>query len=116
MMKESDSPMNSKQQTPENDLDKETRDLLKEAFAYFLQAKSNANDSVKRDARALVSVVEEFLSCFVLLGYTFDGSPIKYICAHDQQQFDSLSTLVSKLFDGTCSLQSENDESGDEED
>jgi len=45
-----------------------------------------------------VNTIQEFLNSFIVLGYNFNGEPVHFISAHNQQEADSLATLVNKLF------------------
>lgn len=78
--------------------DKETKEILRNALASFLKEKMDDRDVSRKNIEALIGVVEEFLNSFIILGYTFEGTPVQYICAHNQQQADSLATLVNKFF------------------
>lgn len=78
--------------------DTATKEVIQNALVAFLKEKMEEKNSSKKNLEALVGVVEEFLNSFIILGYTFDGTPIQYICAHNQQQADSLATLVNKFF------------------
>lgn len=78
--------------------DTATKEVIQNALVAFLKEKMEEKSSSKKNLEALVGVVEEFLNSFIILGYTFDGTPIQYICAHNQQQADSLATLVNKFF------------------
>jgi hypothetical protein len=78
--------------------DDETKQILRNALASFLKEKIDEKNFSKKNIEALIGVVEEFLNSFIILGYTFDGTPVQYICAHTQQQADSLATLVNKFF------------------
>ncbi len=50
------------------------------------------------DTDALNSTIEEFLSTFMLIGYTFDGEPIILVNAKTQKDSDSLSTAFGRYF------------------
>jgi hypothetical protein len=72
--------------------------LTNKAVQEFLVKKLNDKIDKKRDIDALVNTIQEFLTCFIVLGYNFDGEPINFISAHNQQEADSLATLVNKVF------------------
>jgi hypothetical protein len=72
--------------------------LTNKAIQEFLVNKLNDKISKKRDIDALVNTIQEFLTCFIVIGYNFDGEPVNFISAHSQQEADSLATLVNKLF------------------
>jgi hypothetical protein len=96
----SDKKQNKKTKSKKFDmsLDPHAKELIKQAMAASLQEKLNNESNVKKDLRTLSSVVEEFLSSFMILGYTFDGEPIHCISARNQQEADSLVTLINKYF------------------
>ena len=50
------------------------------------------NDNVK----AMCSQIEEYLSNFIVIGYTVDGAPVTVTCARTQKDLDSLSTSLHK--------------------
>jgi hypothetical protein len=72
--------------------------LTNKAVEEFLVKKLNDKIDKKRDIDALVNTIQEFLTCFVVLGYNFNGEPINFISAHNQQEADSLATLINKVF------------------
>jgi hypothetical protein len=76
----------------------EERDLTNKAIQNFLVSKLSEKIDKKKDVDALMHTIQEFLNCFIILGYSFEGEPINHIFAHNQQEADSLATLVNKLF------------------
>jgi len=76
---------------------KEVKELTHNALVSFLreQLKEKANN--KQDLDVLNSQILEYLNSFILLGYNFNGEPISMISAHNQQEADSLGTLVNKF-------------------
>lgn len=91
--------------------DKDTKEMIQSALVAFLKEKLEEKNNSRKNYDALISVVEEFLNSFILLGYTFEGQPLQYICAHNQQQADSLATLVNKFFQNAIIKE----ENGDDE-
>lgn len=84
-----------------NDFDpnnSETKDLARKAFAAFIQNQLKESNSARKNTEALVNTVQEFLNSFIILGYTMDGQPVNFIFAHNQQEADSLATLLNKFF------------------
>ena len=45
----------------------------------------------------MCSNMNEYLSSFVLLGYTVDGEPVNVTCANSQKDIDSLNTCVHRF-------------------
>jgi hypothetical protein len=89
-------PDNNNSFTPNKDAS--AKEVIQSALSSFLKEKIQEKNITKKNLESLIGVVEEFLSCFIVLGYTFDGTPINYICAHTQQEADSLATLVNKFY------------------
>jgi hypothetical protein len=80
-------------------LNNEDKEILKKAMVSALQENlDERNHGIKKDLKALSTTVEEYLSSFIILGYTFDGEPVQCISAHNQQEADSLVTLINKFF------------------
>jgi hypothetical protein len=80
-------------------LNSEDKELLRKAMISSLQDNlASRENGIKKDLKNLSTQVEEYLTSFIILGYTFDGEPIQCISAHNQQEADSLVTLVNKFF------------------
>lgn len=101
---------------PENNTDsfqpgenKDVNELARRALSTFLQYQIKEKAHNRKNIAALTETVQEFLNSFIILGYTIEGEPIQTIFAHNQQEADSLATLVNKFF---THLQSRED-SGD---
>ena len=77
----------------------EDKEVLRKAMISSLQENIlNREDGIKKDLKNLSTQVEEYLTSFIILGYTFDGEPVQCISAHNQQEADSLVTLINKFF------------------
>lgn len=87
---------------------KEVKELTHKALVSFLREQIKDKVSNKKDLDALTSQILEFLNCFILLGYNFEGEPISMISAHNQQEADSLGALLNKFL-----YNSTRDSSGD---
>jgi len=91
-----------KSQNDLNDFDpakhEDVRELTNKAIYNFLSGKLKEKVEKRNDIEALSNTVEEFLNCFIILGYTENGEPVNIISAHNQQEADSLATLVNKFF------------------
>lgn len=76
---------------------KQINDLIKSTL-HDEKRKVPVNQVIsKREMEALGATVSEFLNCFILVGYNSEGDPIKISLAHNQQEIDSLSTLISYM-------------------
>ncbi|NBO99809.1 MAG: hypothetical protein EBU90_06735 [Proteobacteria bacterium] len=73
-------------------------ELTNKAIQNFLINKLNEKVEKKKDIEAMIHTIQEFLNSFIILGYNFEGEPISHIFAHNQQEADSLATLVNKTF------------------
>lgn len=88
--------VNSNEVLPQPDT--ETKNLIQAALQSFLREELEKKNVSQKNLEALIGVVEEFLNSFIILGYTFEGEPVQYVCAHSQQEADSLATLMNKFF------------------
>lgn len=80
-------------------LNSEDKELLRKAMISSLQENlASRENGIKKDLKNLSTQVEEYLTSFIILGYTFDGEPVQCISAHNQQEADSLVTLINKFF------------------
>ena len=80
-------------------LNSEDKEILRKAMISSLQENLvNRENGIKKDLKNLSTQVEEYLTSFIILGYTFDGEPVQCISAHNQQEADSLVTLINKFF------------------
>jgi hypothetical protein len=80
-------------------LNTEDKEILRKAMISSLQESiANRENGIKKDLKNLSTQVEEYLTSFIILGYTFDGEPVQCISAHNQQEADSLVTLINKFF------------------
>ena len=77
---------------------KKEAELTNKVIQNFLINKLNDKIDKKKDIDALVHTMQEFLNCFIVLGYNFEGEPVNFISAKCQQEADSLATLVNKFF------------------
>jgi hypothetical protein len=82
----------------ESKIDADTKEVIRKAMISSLEEKLANTNEIKKDLNALSNVVEEFLTSFIILGYTFEGEPVHCISAHNQQEADSLVTLINKFF------------------
>lgn len=94
--------------TPINDV--ATKEVIQSALSSFLKEKIHEKHVTRENLESLIGVIEEFLNSFIVLGYTFNGTPIQYICAHTQQEADSLATLVNKFFQNASAPDEDIDE------
>lgn len=98
MMKNKNSSKGSEGNKPFNpNENKEVKELTHKALVSFLREQINEKSNNKVDLDALNSQILEFLNSFILIGYNFKGEPVSIISAHNQQEADSLGTLLNKF-------------------
>ena len=76
---------------------KEIKELTHKALVSFLRDQLEEKAANKKDLDVLCAQINEFLNSFILIGYNLDGEPISMISAHNQQEADSLGTLLNKF-------------------
>jgi len=76
---------------------KEVKELTHKALLSFLRDQLQEKNANKKDLDALNAQILEFLNCFILIGYNFNGEPVTVISAHNQQEADSLGALLNKF-------------------
>lgn len=76
---------------------KDVKELTHKALVSFLKEQAKDKLQSKKDYDALNAQVLEFLNCFILIGYNFEGEPVSMISAHNQQEADSLCTILNKF-------------------
>ena len=66
---------------------------IKEQLSKFVKKRKLDRKTVEN----LTTVIQEFLSCFILLGYNFQGEPMTIVSVENQQQADSLGTMLHRF-------------------
>lgn len=90
----SDNPRKNKTSKPK--IDKEASNIIKDALLNYI--KTNSSKFYKEDcAAAAAATLQEFLQAFIIIGYDFQGTPIKIIQAHNGQEADALSFAMQKF-------------------
>lgn len=51
----------------------------------------------QKSFQELTEIVNEFLSCFIVLGYNYTGEPVSLVSCSSQQQADSLGTMLQRF-------------------
>lgn len=64
--------------------------------ALFALADDPRKKQHDKNVKAMCTHVEEYLSNFILIGYTVNGEPVQVTCARSQKDVDSLSTGLQK--------------------
>ena len=69
------------------------KNMIKEQLATHLR-----KNKIKDDTTAmLTSLLEEYLSCCIVLGYDFEGQPTTIISVNNQQDADALGTQLQRF-------------------
>ena len=87
----------SKQSKAEQFTPNSCDEIAQSALTSFIKEQLESKNDVRKNIDALASVIDEFLKSYIVLGYTFDGKPMNIIYAHNQQEADSLTTLINKF-------------------
>ena len=78
-------------------MDAQTESVIRDALKNFVKEKYNkraAND----DIEAMVATCSEFMKCFVIMGYDFNGNSVKPIFyAKNDKDSDALSQYIQKF-------------------
>ena len=69
--------------------------MLKEVIIKSVDEKLRSNHN---EVDALVSTMEEFLRCFIVIGYNLNNEPLVITNARTQIDADALQTALSRLF------------------
>ena len=69
--------------------------------AFFdLHQEDPQREAWERNAKLMCGHVEEYMSNFIIIGYTLNGDPVNITAAKTQKDLDSLSTALQKyVFD-----------------
>lgn len=52
------------------------------------------------DREKLNKMIQEFLDCYIVIGYNFQGEPVNLLSVESQQQADSLGTALTRFMAG----------------
>ena len=69
--------------------------LIQDALSQQIAA--NKDRKVKEEAaKAVIAVLSEFLSSYIIIGYDFDGTPIRVVCAKTGRDSDALAQALQR--------------------
>ena len=75
-----------------------SREDKEKAFKSILEQFTNADRSTARtDPKMLAAVLEEYLSCYILIGYDTKGDPIAFTSTNKQIEVDALNTSLHRF-------------------
>lgn len=83
----------SKTDRKSDEYKKKIQDAIKVNLDEYLKQR-NIN---QKQITSINAIIEEHLSCFILVGYTDDGEPITLVNAATQKDSDSLGTILHKV-------------------
>ena len=89
--------MDDKDQDQSFENDEELREMVERALKDSLQEKKTFKRS-KDLAFRLSSVFSEYLDCYILLGYDFNGRHLDIKAANTPQQAEALNSFLLKYF------------------
>ena len=92
-------PSNAKKRTPrEKPLDKAYMEYIEQILMDSLEEAIIEENKVRKlDNKTLTSIMEEYLSAFIVIGYDCNNEPVIIMNAKNQMQADGIATLVNKL-------------------
>lgn len=76
---------------------KDIEGLIKSAMQDYLVQHSNTRVEKAKNIDALVTLVSEFLSAFIIIGYDVNRGPVNLIHAKSQMDADALSAAINKF-------------------
>jgi hypothetical protein len=98
--KKKKAPVKKKKATNKKDsLDKEYMDYVEKIMRESLQEALLEESALRKvDNQALISIIEEYMGAFILMGYDVDNEPVVILNAKNQLQADGLATLLNRIF------------------
>jgi len=88
------------------DIKELTQKALRDVFDEQLKNKTDR----KKNLDALAATIEEFLTSYIVIGYTIEGNAINIVSAHNQLEADSLTTLMNRFFNNHIGHRSNDNE------
>jgi len=84
--------------TPIANVDKQNIEhLLKSVMQDYLHHQSSIKGEKAKNMNTLASVISEYLSAFIIIGYDVNRNPINMIHAKNQMDADALTAAVNKF-------------------
>lgn len=80
---------------PKSITSEQIQKMLKEVILRNVDEKMRSNHN---EVDALVATMEEFLRCFIVIGYNLNNEPLIITNARSQIDADALQTALSRLF------------------
>ena len=86
-----------KKQIPIDDVTGEENLQLKEMIKNQLADYVRKGKIKEQVVGELTNIIQEYLSCCMLLGYDFQGQPVTIVSVNNQQEADALGTMVNRF-------------------
>lgn len=85
----------------ESDLEEQDAINIRNLISDLIQQRTQqvaAQRYVEDINAALVNTISEFLNCFMIIGFTGEGSPVAITKSNNYMEKDALQTLLQKFF------------------
>ena len=76
---------------------KQVEEFLRSAMQDFLVRKSGLNSEKTKNLQSLVTLISEYLSAFIIIGYDVSGESVNLVHATNQMDADALSAAINKF-------------------
>lgn len=90
-----------KQSKPDSVIDEQDAINIQHLISELIQQRTQhivARRNVEDVNTALVNTISEFLNCFMIIGFTGEGSPVAITKSSNYMEKDALQTLLQKFF------------------
>ncbi len=89
------------QSKPDSVIDEQDAVNIQHLISELIQQRTQhivARRNVEDVNTALVNTISEFLNCFMIIGFTGEGSPVAITKSNNLMEKDALQTLLQKFF------------------
>lgn len=76
---------------------KNIEDLLKNVMQDYLVHESRTRVENVKNIENMISIISEYLSAFIIIGYDMKSNPVNLIHAKSQMDADALSAAINKF-------------------
>lgn len=89
-----------KPKTPKKNIPRKpsAKEILQELLGEQINDSIDHNREVQDLSKALIGTLSEFLTCFNLMGYDFDGNPVVISFSKNDMHYDALNSLLLRFF------------------
>jgi hypothetical protein len=84
---------------------KTKNDPLEALSAFFAVTEDPSTRKYRADISTMQNVLKEYMSSFIIIGYTVDGTPVQETHASNMRDMDALSTGLQKYICDTMTRQ-----------